>query len=91
MASDFQFHDYFTNGRIPWTSDQLVARPLLKHRTTKTQNKHIPNIHALSEIRTHDPGFRASEDSTCLRPLGYRDRQRKVDISTTIIYMESKS
>jgi hypothetical protein len=34
---------------------------------------HIPNIHALCGIRTHDPGFRASEDSTCLRPLGYRD------------------
>jgi hypothetical protein len=25
-------------------------------------------------IRTHDPGFLASEDSTYLRPLGYRDR-----------------
>jgi hypothetical protein len=36
--------------------------------------KRTPNIHALSEIRTHDPGFLASEDSTCLRPLGYRDR-----------------
>jgi hypothetical protein len=35
---------------------------------------HTQNIHALSEIRTHDPGFRASEDSTCLRQLGYRDR-----------------
>jgi hypothetical protein len=32
-------------------------------------------MHALSAIRTHDPGFRASEDSACLRPLGYRDRQ----------------
>jgi hypothetical protein len=33
----------------------------------KTQNKHIhiPNIHTLSGIRTHDLGFRASEDSTC--------------------------
>jgi hypothetical protein len=32
-------------------------------------------IHALSGIRTHDPGFRASEDNACgLRPLGYRDR-----------------
>jgi hypothetical protein len=29
----------------------------------------------MSGIRTHDPGFRASEDSACLRPLGYRDRQ----------------
>jgi hypothetical protein len=66
----------FTGGRTAWTSDQLVARPLPKHRTTQTQNKHIhtPNIHALDGIGTHDPGFRASEDSTCLRPLGYRDR-----------------
>jgi hypothetical protein len=35
----FQFHDHFTDGRTPWTSDQLVARPLPKHRTTQTQNK----------------------------------------------------
>jgi hypothetical protein len=55
---------------------QLVARPLPKHRTTQTQNKHIytPNIHALSGIRTHNPSVRAREDSSYLRPLGYRDR-----------------
>jgi hypothetical protein len=41
LASDFQFYDHFTDGRIPWTSDQLVARPLPKHRTTQTQNKHV--------------------------------------------------
>jgi hypothetical protein len=35
---------------------------------------HTPNICALCGIRTHDPGFRASEDSTCLRWLGCRDR-----------------
>jgi hypothetical protein len=66
----------FTNGRPPWTGDQLVARPLPKHRTTRTQNKrvHTPNFHVLCGIRTHDPGFRASEDSSCLRALGYRDR-----------------
>jgi hypothetical protein len=48
-------------------NDQLVASPLPKHRTTQTQNKHmhIPNIHAVSGIRNHDPGFRVSEDSTC--------------------------
>jgi hypothetical protein len=59
LVSDFQFHDHFTDGRTPWTSDQLVARPLPKHRTTQTQNKHIhiPNIHAICGIRTHDPGF----------------------------------
>jgi hypothetical protein len=45
-------------------SDQPVARPLPKHRTTQTQNKriHTPNIHALSGIWTHDPSVRANED-----------------------------
>jgi hypothetical protein len=61
LASDFQFQYHFIDRRTPWTSDQPVARPL--HRTTQTQNKHIPNIHALCGIRTHVPGFRASEDS----------------------------
>jgi hypothetical protein len=77
LASVFQFHDHFTDCRTPWTSDQLVARPLPKYRKTQTQNKHMhtPNIHALSGIRTHDPSFRASEGSSCLRPLAYRDRQ----------------
>jgi hypothetical protein len=71
LASDFQFHDL-----DPWMSDQPVARSLPKQRTTPTQNKHIhtPNIHALSGIRTHDPNVRTSEDSSCLRPLGYCDR-----------------
>jgi hypothetical protein len=32
------------------------------------------NFHALSGIRTHDPGVRGSEDSLCLRPRGYCDR-----------------
>jgi hypothetical protein len=36
----FRFHDHFTDGRTPWTSDQFVARPLPKHRTAQTQNKH---------------------------------------------------
>jgi hypothetical protein len=46
LASDFLFHDHFKEGRTPWTSDQPVARPLPKHRTTQTQNKH-----------KHLPGF----------------------------------
>jgi hypothetical protein len=37
----FSFMIIFTDGRTPWTSDPLVARPLPKHRTTQTQNKHI--------------------------------------------------
>jgi hypothetical protein len=71
--------DLYTIGRTPWTSDRPVARPLPKYRTTKTQNKHThtPNIHALSAIRTHDHSVRASEDSLCLRQLGYRDRRQQ--------------
>jgi hypothetical protein len=74
--ASFQFPDLFTIGRIPWTSNQLVARPLPKHRAAQTQNKHIytPNIHALSGIRTHDYGVRVSEDNSYLRPLIYRGR-----------------
>jgi hypothetical protein len=33
------------------------------------QHKHILNIHSLSGTRTHNPGLRASEDSTFLRPV----------------------
>jgi hypothetical protein len=53
----FRFVFFWTVGRTASTSDQLVARPPPKHRTTQTQNKRIytPNIHALSGIRTHDP------------------------------------
>jgi hypothetical protein len=71
---------YFTDDRTPWTTDELVARSLPKHRLTETLNKHIniPDIHTLCGIRTHDPGFRSSEDSTCVRPLGYRDRLRTI-------------
>jgi hypothetical protein len=78
----FQSPDLFTISRTPWTGDQLVARPLPKHRTTQTQNKHIytPIIHALSGIRTHDHGVRASEESSCLGPVGYRDRRGSVFI-----------
>jgi hypothetical protein len=68
--------DLYTIGRISWTSDQPVARPVPKYRTTQAQNKraHTPNIHVLSGIRTHDHSVRASEDSSWLRPLGYRER-----------------
>jgi hypothetical protein len=49
------------------------------------QHKRIPNIHALFGIRTHDPGFRASKDSTCLRPLDYRDRRNRKSCFNLII------
>jgi hypothetical protein len=43
-------------------------------QTQKNAHTQTLNIHVLSGIRTHDPGFREGEDSACLRPLGYRDR-----------------
>jgi hypothetical protein len=43
-------------------------------QTQKNAHTLTLNIHALSGIRTYDPSFRASEDSACLRPLGYCDR-----------------
>jgi hypothetical protein len=58
----------------PWTGDQFVASPLPVHKHRKTHTTQTLNIHAQSGIRTHGPGVRASEDSSYLTPLGYRDR-----------------
>jgi hypothetical protein len=74
LSDHFGFSRSYTFGRTPWAGDQLVARPLPVHKHRKTHT-HKLNIHALSGIRSQDPGFQASEDSTCLRPLGYRDRR----------------
>jgi hypothetical protein len=35
----FSFLILYTVGRTPWTSDQPVARPLPRQKTTQTQNK----------------------------------------------------
>jgi hypothetical protein len=60
----------YTVCRTPWMSDQPVARPL-----PCTQNKRKQTSMLLSGIRTHDPSVRASEDSSCLRLRGHRDRR----------------
>jgi hypothetical protein len=60
------------------SSSQVLYLYTNTEKLTHTHTQ-ILNIHALSGIRTHDPGFRSSEDSACLRPLGYRDR-RKITI-----------
>jgi hypothetical protein len=72
--ADFSVFWLFTDGRTPWTGDQLVARSVPKHRTTQTKK----NAHTL---QTSMPwvGFEttipASERAkTVHRPLGYRDR-----------------
>jgi hypothetical protein len=38
-------------------------------------NVHNTDVHVSSGIRAHDPSVRASEDSSCLSPLGHCDRQ----------------
>jgi hypothetical protein len=44
------------------------------------------DIHALSEIRTHDPSVRANEDSSCLRPRGLLGRLLQSCLSPKITY-----
>jgi hypothetical protein len=58
-------------GRVISPSQGLYLNTL-QHKQNK--HIHIPNIHALCGIRNHDLAFQTSEDSTCLRALGYRDR-----------------
>jgi hypothetical protein len=64
-----------TAGRTPWTGDQVVARPLPVHKHRKTHTNTNTEHPCLSGIRTHGSGIHESEDSSCLRPLGYRNRQ----------------
>jgi hypothetical protein len=70
----FSFLNLNTVGRTPWAGDQPVARPLPTHRTTQT----------------HDPSFRASEDGSCIRPLGHCGRpgvlttRRRVEVCTLL-------
>jgi hypothetical protein len=44
-------------------------------------------MHVLCGISTHDPGFRTSEDSTYLRPLGYRDWLIKHYVMNIVAYL----
>jgi hypothetical protein len=62
-----------TIGRTHWTGGSA-------HRKAATYTEHRINAnnHALSGIRTHDPSVRASEESSCLRPRGHRDRQQQL-------------
>jgi hypothetical protein len=78
LSVSLRFSRSWTVGRTPWVGDQLVARPLYLYTNTEKRihiHRQTLNMHALSWIQTHVPGFRASEDSACLRPLGYRGLQ----------------
>jgi hypothetical protein len=62
LAAFFSFLGLYTVRRTPWTGVQPFARPLSEHRISA----HFTDNHALSEIRTHPPCSRASEDSSRL-------------------------
>jgi hypothetical protein len=82
LSVSFRFTRSKTFSRIPWAGDQLVAKPLPVHKHRKTHiHTQTLNIHALSGIRTRDPGFRVREDSAV---LGYRDRQFQYNIRRNI-------
>jgi hypothetical protein len=58
--ADYSVSSSFTGGRTPCTGDQLVARPLPKHRTTQTQKN--AETHETSTSRTgFEPAITASE------------------------------
>jgi hypothetical protein len=84
----FSFLNLYTVGRVPWTGDEPgdepVAWPLPTQNITNRINPHNTDIHALSEIRTHNSSVRASERrGSCLRPRGHSDR-RALYIHSTI-------
>jgi hypothetical protein len=60
-----QFRNPKTDGRTPWPEDQAIARPLPIQDNTNTEYTQR-DIHTLSGIRTHEPSFRAGEDSYAL-------------------------
>jgi hypothetical protein len=54
-----------------------ISPPQGRYLHTEQEKRRInahTYIHASSEIRTYGPSFRASEDNSCLRQRGYRDR-----------------
>jgi hypothetical protein len=77
-----------TVGRIPWTEDKPVARPLPTHRTVQTQNKHT-QIHVSSGIRTYDPSVWVGEDRSCLRARDHYDGQKNTHDSKTMAIVTS--
>jgi hypothetical protein len=54
---------------------RVISSSQLLYLNTE-QHIYTHSIPALSWIRTHDPGFRASDENTSLTLLGYRDRLR---------------
>jgi hypothetical protein len=69
----FQFFNVYAVGRIPWTGESTSRKAAAYTRNNVHTEYTHTNIHALSEIRTHDPSVRAGKDGSFLRPSGHRD------------------
>jgi hypothetical protein len=74
----FSFLIYTQSVRVLWLGiSPPQDRYLHTQDSTKTEETHR-HIHASSGTRTQDLSFRASEDSSCLRPRGHCDRRDMV-------------
>jgi hypothetical protein len=73
----FLLFNHFTDGRTPWTSDQPVARPLSKHRTTQTQiNAHKTSMPCVGFEHTITASERAKTVHALDRSATVTDRQK---------------
>jgi hypothetical protein len=74
-----EFPQFFDQGQSVGLLGRVISssQGLYLYTNTKKMHTHTQTltIHALNGIRTHGPGFQASEDSARPRPLGYRDRR----------------
>jgi hypothetical protein len=61
LGGIFSFLILYIVGRIPWTGDQPVVRPLPTHRTTQTQNKRIYTSMPQVEFEPTIPVFERSK------------------------------
>jgi hypothetical protein len=66
--ADFSVFWSFTDGRAPWTGDQLVTGPLPKHRTTQTQKTAHTHQTSMPWVR-FEPMITASERTKTVHAL----------------------
>jgi hypothetical protein len=64
----FQFPDLFTIDKIPWTSDQLVVRPLPNHMTAETQKNTYTHQTSIPEVE-FESTIKASERAKIVHAL----------------------
>jgi hypothetical protein len=82
-----KFLHHFTDGRTPWTGDQLVERRLLIHRTTQTQkNAHTYTHQTSMSWVGFEPTITATEQPKTVHAL---DRSAPVISLLYITFVKS--